>query len=89
MTLYVNWSDFITIKCTFSGIISRLEHLVYLRVQAVILGSVMKAASLEDGHDILDFMNVDPVYGNLDDLRQLIHALHEKGNNCTLLQYQV
>ena len=60
-----------------------MDHFQYLHVQAVVLGSVMKAASLEDGHDILDFLDVDPIYGTIDDLKALIAALHKRGRYFT------
>ena len=31
------------------------------------------------GYDISDFVNVDPIFGNLEDFDDLIKAVHSKG----------
>ena len=61
------------------GIIARLDHLVALGVDAVWLSPVYLSPQADNGYDIADYQSVDPMFGTLADLDDLIAALHERG----------
>lgn len=61
------------------GILSRLDHLVDLGVDAVWLSPVYVSPMADFGYDVADYCDVDPRFGTLADLDRLIAALHERG----------
>ena len=61
------------------GIIDRLDHLHTLGVDVVWLSPVYKSPMADNGYDISDYEAVDPLFGTLDQLDELIAALHERG----------
>lgn len=63
-------------KGDLKGILSRLDYLRWLGIDAVWLGPVYPSPMLDFGYDITNFVEVDPVFGTLDDLDRLIQALH-------------
>jgi glycosidase len=54
------------------GIISRLDYLVALGVDAVWLSPVYCSPMVDGGYDISDYRDIDPVFGTLDDFRELL-----------------
>ena len=54
------------------GIIKRLDYLQELGVDAVWLSPVCKSPQDDNGYDISDYQDIDPMFGNLDDMEQLI-----------------
>jgi alpha-glucosidase len=61
------------------GIISRLDHLAALRVQALWLSPVFRSPMRDFGYDVADHCDIDPVFGTLDDLDRLIEESHARG----------
>jgi len=61
------------------GILSRLDHLVALGVDAVWLSPVYVSPMADFGYDVADYCDVDPRFGTLSDLDRLIEALHARG----------
>jgi oligo-1,6-glucosidase len=61
------------------GILSRLDHLTDLGVDVVWLSPVYPSPMADNGYDISDYQGVDPLFGTLADLDDLIAALHERG----------
>ena len=61
------------------GVIQHLDHLVELGVDVVWLSPVYASPQDDNGYDISDYQSVDPMFGTLDDLDDLIAALHERG----------
>ena len=58
------------------GIIRRLPYLVELGVDAIWLSPVFKSPMEDFGYDIADYNDVDPLFGDLADLDNLIEAVH-------------
>lgn len=54
------------------GIISRLEYLEELGIDAVWLSPVYRSPQDDNGYDISDYQDIDPVFGSLDDMEVLI-----------------
>ena len=61
------------------GVLSRLDHLSDLGVDVLWLSPVYRSPQHDNGYDISDYRDVDPVFGTLDDLDELIGALHARG----------
>ena len=61
------------------GLLGRLDHLSDLGVDAVWLSPVYPSPQVDNGYDISDYTGVDPVFGTLADLDELIAALHGRG----------
>lgn len=54
------------------GIISRLDYLETLGIDAVWLSPVCKSPQDDNGYDISDYQDIDPMFGSLDDMELLI-----------------
>lgn len=61
------------------GIISKLDYLQDLGVGVVWLSPVYRSPQDDNGYDISDYQDVDPMFGTLADLDALIEGLHERG----------
>ncbi|MFT4135933.1 glycoside hydrolase family 13 protein [Microbacterium sp.] len=61
------------------GIIDRLDHLEDLGVDVVWLSPVYRSPQADFGYDISDYRDIDPLFGKLADLDELIAALHARG----------
>lgn len=61
------------------GILRRLDHLERLGVDVVWLSPVYRSPHADNGYDISDYEDIDPVFGTLGDLDELIAALHARG----------
>ena len=61
------------------GVTARLDHLAELGVDAVWLSPIYRSPQDDNGYDISDYQDVDPMFGTLADLDALIAAAHERG----------
>jgi oligo-1,6-glucosidase len=61
------------------GIIDRVDHLADLGVDVVWLSPIYRSPQDDNGYDISDYEDVDPLFGTLADLDALIAALHRRG----------
>jgi oligo-1,6-glucosidase len=61
------------------GITSRLEHLARLGIDVLWLSPVYASPMDDNGYDISDYRSVDPLFGTLADLDELIAAAHDRG----------
>ncbi len=61
------------------GIAARLDHLQLLRVDVLWLSPVYCSPMDDNGYDISDYQDVDPLFGTLADLDALIEACHDRG----------
>ena len=61
------------------GIISRLDHLQALGVGAVWLGPVYRSPGVDNGYDVSDYREIDPVYGTMEDMERLIAEAGKRG----------
>jgi oligo-1,6-glucosidase len=59
------------------GILQRFEHLVRLGVDVVWLSPVYRSPMDDNGYDISDYQDVDPLFGSLDQLDELIATAHD------------
>jgi oligo-1,6-glucosidase len=61
------------------GIIDRLDHLSRLGVDVLWLSPIYPSPQDDAGYDISDYEDVDPTFGTLADLDELITKLHGRG----------
>ncbi|MCD2442032.1 alpha-glucosidase [Agromyces sp. SYSU K20354] len=61
------------------GIIEHLDHLEDLGIDVVWLSPVYASPHDDNGYDISDYYAVDPSFGTLEDLDELIVGLHARG----------
>lgn len=61
------------------GVLAHLDHLQRLGVDVVWLSPVYRSPMDDNGYDISDYRDVDPLFGTLADLDELITELHARG----------
>ena len=60
------------------GVISRLDHLVELGVDALWLSPFYRSPQADGGYDVADYYDVDPLFGDLADIKELIQTAHRR-----------
>ena len=60
------------------GILDHLDHLELLGVDVVWLSPVYRSPMVDNGYDISDYHDVDPLFGTLEQLDELIAQLHAR-----------
>ncbi|MET0324001.1 MAG: alpha-glucosidase [Ilumatobacteraceae bacterium] len=61
------------------GIIEHLDHLEALGVDVVWLSPIYRSPQDDNGYDISDYLDIDPTFGTLADLDELLVGLHDRG----------
>ncbi len=61
------------------GILSRVDYLARLGVDVVWLSPVYRSPMDDNGYDISDYQDIDPLFGSLGDFDELLGALHARG----------
>lgn len=61
------------------GIIKRLDYLQTLGIDVIWLSPVCASPQMDNGYDISDYRAIDPMFGDLDDMRQLIQEGKKRG----------
>ena len=61
------------------GVIDHLDHLVDLGVDALWLSPVYASPQADNGYDISDYQAIDPTFGTLADLDELVAEAHRRG----------
>ncbi|NCB93496.1 MAG: alpha-glucosidase [Clostridia bacterium] len=54
------------------GIVTKLDYLEKLGIDAIWLSPVYKSPQDDNGYDISDYRDIDPIFGNLSDMDELI-----------------
>ena len=60
------------------GIIKRLDYLETLGINAIWLSPVFKSPQADNGYDISDYRDIDPTFGSLDDMEELINEAKKR-----------
>ena len=63
----------------FPGLISKLDYIADLGVNAIWLLPFYPSPRLDDGYDISEYRDVHPDYGTLGDFRRFVKAAHGRG----------
>ncbi|KFI58980.1 glycoside hydrolase family 13 protein [Bifidobacterium cuniculi] len=61
------------------GITSRLDYLADLGVDVIWLSPVYRSPQDDNGYDISDYQAIDPMFGTMDDMDELLAQAHERG----------
>lgn len=61
------------------GIISKLDYLQTLGVDAIWLTPIYCSPMIDNGYDISDYYNINPDFGCMSDFEQLLLIAHQKG----------
>ena len=60
------------------GVLQRVDHLADLGVDVVWFSPVYRSPQDDNGYDISDYQDVDPLFGTLEDLDEVVSALHAR-----------
>ncbi len=63
----------------FAGLTEKLDYLQQLGVTALWVMPFYPSPLRDGGYDIMDYRNLDPTYGTLEDFQNFIAAAHERG----------
>ena len=61
------------------GVLRHVDHLERLGVDFVWMSPVYRSPMDDNGYDISDYYDIDPSFGTLSDLDNLVEALHSRG----------
>jgi oligo-1,6-glucosidase len=61
------------------GIISKLDYIKSLGIDAVWLNPVFTSPNKDNGYDISDYENIQPQFGTINDFDSLIRGFHDRG----------
>ena len=61
------------------GIIEHLPYIAGLGVDAIWISPFFKSPMKDFGYDVSDYCAVDPMFGNIDDFRELVGRAHQLG----------
>lgn len=68
----------------FQGMIKKLDYLKDLGVDAIWLSPHYPSPNWDCGYDISDYCGVAPEYGTMDDFKQFLDGLHQRGMRLVL-----
>ncbi|QLB21576.1 alpha,alpha-phosphotrehalase [Vespertiliibacter pulmonis] len=60
------------------GIIKRLDYLHTLGVDGIWITPMYVSPQIDNGYDIANYREIDPIYGTMADFEQLIHEAHQR-----------
>ena len=61
-----------------NGIVQRLDYLEKLGIDAIWLSPVYRSPQDDNGYDISDYQDIEPMFGSLDDMERLIHEAKKR-----------
>ena len=61
------------------GIIQRLDYLAQLGIDLIWLSPVFASPQVDNGYDISDYRAIDPMFGSMEDMRELIAQGKKRG----------
>jgi alpha-glucosidase len=61
------------------GILERLDYLAWLGVDALWLSPIFPSPMADFGYDVSNYVDIDPLFGTLDDFDRLVAATHRRG----------
>ena len=64
---------------TIAGITDRLDYLASLGIGAIWITPFYKSPMVDNGYDVQDYRSIDPSFGSMDDMDELVAQGNEKG----------
>ena len=64
----------------FLGIQEKLDYFENLGVTTIWLNPVYKSPQKDNGYDVEDYRDIDPLFGTLQDMEDLINEMHNRGS---------
>lgn len=61
------------------GIISRLDYLAKLGIDGIWLSPVYASPQVDNGYDISDYRDIDPMFGTMEDMERLVREAKKRG----------
>lgn len=61
------------------GIISRLDYLKELGVDIVWISPIYRSPFVDQGYDIADYQQIDPIFGTMEEFDELLAEAHKRG----------
>ncbi len=61
------------------GIIDKVDHLADLGVDVVWLSPIYRSPQDDNGYDISDYTDIDPMFGTLEQFDELLAKMHDRG----------
>ncbi len=61
------------------GILKRLDYIQSLGVDGIWISPFFKSPMKDYGYDVSDYCDVDPMFGTLDDFKELLSGAHKRG----------
>ena len=61
------------------GIISRLDYLKALGIDVIWLSPIFRSPQDDNGYDVSDYRDIDPLFGTLEDVRELFAQAKRRG----------
>ena len=62
-----------------AGIIARLDYLENLGIDGIWLSPICQSPQVDNGYDISDYCAVDPMFGTMEQMEQLISEAKKRG----------
>lgn len=62
----------------FRGIISKIDYFVELGIDCIWLLPMYPTPAKDDGYDIMDYCNINPEYGSLEDFKEFLYEAHKR-----------
>ena len=63
----------------FAGMTTRLDYLQSLGIKGIWLTPFLKSPKVDNGYDIADYYEIDPVYGKLEKFTTFLNEAHKRG----------
>lgn len=61
------------------GIIEKLDHIKNLGVEVIWLTPIYESPQKDNGYDISDYYNIDPIFGTMEEFKELLEGIHNRG----------
>jgi glycosidase len=62
----------------FAGMTSRLDYLQSLGIKGIWLTPFLQSPKVDNGYDVADYYQIDPVYGTLNNFRNFLNEAHKR-----------
>jgi glycosidase len=61
------------------GVIKKLDYLKSIGVESIWLTPFYPSGGYDGGYDVTSFIDIDPVYGSMQDFDELVEQVHRRG----------